>query len=1113
MRRTSAFLLLLLPLLAQAEVPIPTYPQCGEPDRDDLCPSDLGGEWNLISYIPAGARGAIRPAEAELGSGMWADRAWRISTGRFDVLVAIADSGIDWREGSIVNKLYLHAPELPFPQGTDGLDRGSHDYNGDGLFNITDWRDDARVSPAAGRDVADDMLDPSDLIYTFADGVDDDGNGFVDDIAGWDFFGRDNDPFHEYYDGFGTHGTGVAEEAAAEGNDSHGDIGVCPNCAILPVRIGDTFVTDGNRSAEGIAYAVDMGAVAVSQAVGALSNPELTTAAAAYAFDMGVTIIGATGDENAYHHNFPAVLDNILYVHSIKSETGDEYGPNHTYMTTWNCNNYGPRVVMVAPSSACATGAVANLTGAVGLLHAAARDRDIALSAGEVYQLLTRHTDDIAFSAADLDAVSPYPSHEGWDPYTGYGRVNLSRAVEALAAGEIPPWTSVDSPAWFSVHDPAQTSTLDIVGRVSAERSASFTYTVELGLGFDPSDWSEVGSGSGSGAFEGTLATLDLTQIPTAPMAEPTPNETIVERLARVDAPAATVKVTVTDAEGRSGEMRKTFYVHRDPDLKPRFPYTLSGSGESSPILADLDDDGVYELIIANASGEVLALDGQGELLPGWPVLADLHPTAHPEQAAFAQGLLPENRENFIATVAVGDLDGDGAPEVVAASLQGGVYAWQADGSPVDGFPVRAIGRAPEEFDTDHTYDQGFVGSPVLEDLDGDGSLEVIALGMDSRLYAWTAQGEPWGPYPLEICHPTLCGTKGFRAITSPAIGDADGDGDLDIAFGTNEAATGGRYSVTYLIDATTGVDLPGWPSQDLGLINTAVLLPLIGEGHPASVSMCDLDGDGDLELSNPIMLGTTDVVDHENAVALDIGYYGEDFGPDTNALNVPAMAQFVSQPAFGDLDGDGTPDLVMGGVSTLYLASLALTKMYDFQNPVMAWNGADGLAFPAWPRQIEDAQFLMSPAIADVSGDGRPEVIYGSAGGVLHAWDVDGVEAPGWPKFTGNWLLGSPAVGDVDGDGYLDVAVSSREGFVYVWGTQGRADQALSWASLRHDPRNTGTCTTPLATQAGPDALADDGGFYGGCACATPTGLAPLSTLLLPGLGLLLTLRRRRAG
>ena len=52
-----------------------------------------------------------------------------------------------------------------------------------------------------------------------------------------------------------------------------------------------------------------------------------------------------------------------------------------------------------------------------------------------------------------------------------------------------------------------------------------------------------------------------------------------------------------------------------------------------------------------------------------------------------------------------------------------------------------------------------------------------------------------------------------------------------------------------------------------------------------------------------------------------------------------------------------------------------------------------------------------------------------------------------------------------------------------------------------------------PLATQAGPDALADDGGFYGGCACATPTGLAPLSTLLLPGLGLLLTLRRRRAG
>ena len=52
------------------------------------------------------------------------------------------------------------------------------------------------------------LLDASDLIYSFSDGVDDDGNGFADDIAGWDFFQNDNDPYTSYFEGFGDHGGG-----------------------------------------------------------------------------------------------------------------------------------------------------------------------------------------------------------------------------------------------------------------------------------------------------------------------------------------------------------------------------------------------------------------------------------------------------------------------------------------------------------------------------------------------------------------------------------------------------------------------------------------------------------------------------------------------------------------------------------------------------------------------------------------------------------------------------------------------------------------------------------------------------------------------------------------
>src|SRR5262249_45720759 len=70
----------------------------------------------------------------------------------------------------------------------------------------------------------------------------------------------------------------------------------------------------------------------------------------------------------------------------------------------------------------------------------------------------------------------------------------------------------------------------------------------------------------------------------------------------------------------------------------------------------------------------------------------------------------------------------------------------------------------------------------------------------------------------------------------------------------------------------------------------------------------------------------------------------------------------------------------------------------------------------PAYQRLVNDLQFLAGPVVADIDGDGLPEAIEGSGIYDLHAVDVDGVEAPGWPKFTNGWMVQSPAVGDVDG-------------------------------------------------------------------------------------------------
>ena len=106
---------------------------------------------------------------------------------------------------------------------------------------------------------------------------------------------------------------------------------------------------------------------------------------------------------------------------------------------------------------------------------------------------------------------------------------------------------------------------------------------------------------------------------------------------------------------------------------------------------------------------------------------------------------------------------------------------------------------------------------------------------------------------------------------------------------------------------------------------------------------------------------------------------------------------------------------------------------------------------------------FFVNPTTADVSGDGYPEVLIGTGGYYVHAFDACGEEPEGWPKFVGGWVTSSAAMGDIDGDDLLEVAITTRNGYLYVWDTEGPADGAITWPEFRHDNHNSGNFENDL--------------------------------------------------
>ncbi len=560
------------------------------------------------------------------------------------------------------------------------------------------------------------------------------------------------------------------------------------------------------------------------------------------------------------------------------------------------------------------------------------------------------------------------------------------------------------------------------------------------------------------------------------------------------------IRLTVHEAANPNniGRYRKTLFAYRDDGNLAGWPKPLgpaasaaghvTGSGgETAPRLYDVDGDNKLDVLLATSSGELYALHFDGTPVQsfngGNPVRTDRIQLArnHPIDAS-----LPIPRES-LRVPAIGDINRDREAEIVATAGER-LYAWNLDGSRVAGFPVRVnpafsdpcnpgaphpcFDAADRQLTEDNHLKRGFMGSPALADLTGDQKLDIVAGALDQHLYAWDGDGDSLPGFPVKLSSP---GAPGAEIVTSPAIADFDGQLPREVIIATNEVVPGdledpqfpgsifdifnaflgtGRGSNPVYAVNGDGEIVDGWP-VDVGVL-AGDLLPMVLPGNDAAV--LDVDGDRTDEVS---VSAATSLSGQGPKLVDSDGSTIRTF--EDAAANCPDQGEVVNladYPSVGDLVGDGTPEVLKGGLTLNGVANLlAVNQNLPFCHVEQAWNATTGAALPGYPRATDDFQLLSQASIARVAGGGpQRQALVGTGLYQLHAYGPTGGEAAGWPKFTGGWTQSTPAVGDADGDGKLDVAAVTREGWSFLWKTSVPACGGSNneWWTFHHDEHGT---------------------------------------------------------
>ncbi len=472
--------------------------------------------------------------------------------------------------------------------------------------------------------------------------------------------------------------------------------------------------------------------------------------------------------------------------------------------------------------------------------------------------------------------------------------------------------------------------------------------------------------------------------------------------LGRAEGDGFTARVVVLleggAAQDEGGEAKVAGDFVAPGKIAPGWPQTVAGSVSGSPVAAQLDGQGAMEIVApvmadrrsratSEAPAQLFAFGADGKGVAGWPVVMQT-------RESYAKD---RNAGNWFGSPSVADLDNDGADEIVMPApglTDRAIKIFYGDG---EKWPFAFPNQKPDSW-----------ASLPLADIDGDSVLDMVmgavltnALGKEPK--TWPAQRRL--PY-------------GYQS----SIGDADGDGDLEVFHPWQEKdwyKPGAPLMNSVEGFDHTGKTLPGWPQKVSYIAIYMMMGDITGD---AAKEIVAIDGAGSLHvwtLSGEGVAGSRDLGDKGGRGVVETGLSGQ-LPPSLADLNGDGKAEIIvwdaRMNAIRAFTGDGK-----GGVTGLGDARGVVARLPRARGRglgiAVADLGGDGVmdifAGPFWvrtksgaPAQIanilgENAPVAVSPSIVDLEKDGEAEILLGASDGRLWVYKTEQKLQPQWLQWA----------------------------------------------------------------------------------------------------------------